>query len=45
MVSFLEGLVGRRTSYEPLTFSKDIGEIKRIEKIISRFKILSDFFS
>ncbi|WP_218260288.1 histone deacetylase family protein [Saccharolobus shibatae] len=45
MISFLEGLIGRRTSYEPLTFSKNTEEIKRIEKIISRFKSLSDFFS
>ncbi|AKA74316.1 histone deacetylase family protein [Saccharolobus solfataricus] len=45
MVSFLEGLLGRRTSYEPLTSSEDIGKIRRIEKIISRFKTLSNFFS
>jgi acetoin utilization deacetylase AcuC-like enzyme len=45
MISFLEGLLGRKTYYEPLTYSQNKYSIEKIEKIILRFKGLSNFFS
>ncbi|WP_338602031.1 histone deacetylase family protein [Sulfolobus tengchongensis] len=45
MVSFLEGLMGKKTSYEPVTFSNDKEKIEKIEKIISRFKSSAYLFS